>query len=232
MTDAPPNSAGDRRLPVAILISGRGSNMMALAEACADPAFPARVALVLSNEPDAAGLTWAADRGLPTAVVHHRPFADRESFDAALDARIRESGAKLVCLAGFMRLLTPGFVGRWGDRMLNIHPSLLPAFKGLHTHERALDAGVKVHGCTVHLVRPEMDSGPILGQAAVPVREDDTPETLAARVLAEEHRLYPRVLRLMAEGRVRVSDWICHLRDAGPSGAVLANPGPPGPETG
>lgn len=224
MTNAA-SEADDRRMPVAILISGRGSNMMALAEACADPAFPARVALVLSNEPDAAGLTWAADRGLPTAVVHHRSFEDRESFDAALDARIRDSGAKLVCLAGFMRLLTPGFVDRWGDRMLNIHPSLLPAFKGLHTHERALDAGVKVHGCTVHLVRPEMDSGPILGQTAVPVLEDDTPETLAARVLAEEHRLYPRVLRLMAEGRVRVSGWICHLRDAGPSGPSLANPG-------
>jgi len=227
MTSAPEKE--DRRVPVAILISGRGSNMMALAEACADPAFPARVALVLSNQPDAVGLSWAAERGLPTAVVHHRQFDSREAFDAALDARIRESGATLVCLAGFMRLLTPGFVERWGNRMLNIHPSLLPAFKGLHTHERVLDAGVKLHGCTVHLVRPEMDSGPIIGQAAVPVLEDDTPDTLAARVLEQEHQLYPLALRLVAEGRVRVSDWICHLTNAGPSGDNLANPGPMAP---
>ncbi|MQX36769.1 phosphoribosylglycinamide formyltransferase [Roseospira navarrensis] len=216
----------DRRVPVAILISGRGSNMMALVEACADPAFPARVALVLSNEPDAAGLTWAADRGLPVAVVPHRDHETRAAFDAAMDARIREAGARLVCLAGFMRLLTPGFVEGWGDRILNVHPALLPAFKGLHTHERALDAGAKLHGCTVHLVRPEMDSGPIVAQAAVPVLPDDTPETLGARVLAQEHRIYPLALRLLAEGRVRVSGEACVIQGAEPSGAALVNPAP------
>lgn len=218
--------APDTRPPVAILISGRGSNMMALAEACADPAFPARVALVLSNEPDAPGLTWAADRGLPTAVVHHRRFDSREAFEQALDARLREAGARIVCLAGFMRLLTADFVEAWSDRLLNIHPSLLPAFKGLHTHERALAAGVRVHGCTVHLVWPEMDSGPIIAQAAIPVLADDTPDSLAARVLAEEHRLYPSALKLVAEQRVRVSGAACMVRDAVPSGERLVNPAP------
>ncbi len=219
------SAATDSRVPVAILISGRGSNMVALAEACADPAFPARVALVLSNEPDAPGLTWAADRGLPTAVVHHRLFDSREAFEAALDERLREAGARLVCLAGFMRLLTAGFVAAWNDRVLNIHPALLPAFKGLHTHDRALAAGVRVHGCTVHMVWPEMDSGPIIAQAAVPVLADDSVETLAARVLAEEHRLYPLALRLLAEGRVRVSGAACHIHGTAPEGWRLVNPG-------
>ncbi|MBB4286636.1 phosphoribosylglycinamide formyltransferase [Roseospira goensis] len=214
----------DARVPVAILISGRGSNMQALATACADPTFPARVALVLSNEPAAPGLGWAADQGLPTAVVHHRQYDSRADFDAALDARLRAAGVRILCLAGFMRLLTPAFVQGWGDRVLNIHPSLLPAFKGLHTHERALESGVKLHGCTVHLVRPEMDSGPIVAQAAVPVRADDTPETLGARVLAQEHRIYPLALRLLAQGRLRVSGAVCHVRDATAPEAALVNP--------
>jgi phosphoribosylglycinamide formyltransferase-1 len=222
MTPAGPE---DKRVPTAILISGRGSNMMALAEACADPVFPARVVLVLSNEPDAPGLTWAADRGLPTAVIHHRAYDDRESFEAAMTERLREAGARLICLAGFMRLLTPGFVSTWGERILNIHPALLPAFKGLHTHERALDAGVRVHGCTVHLVSAEMDSGPIVAQAAVPVLADDTPETLAARVLEQEHRIYPLALRLLAEGRLHVTGAACHVRGAqGPDTGPLVNP--------
>ncbi|KAA5604776.1 phosphoribosylglycinamide formyltransferase [Roseospira marina] len=214
----------DTRVPVGILISGRGSNMMALAEACADPAFPARIALVLSNDPAAAGLTWAAERGLPTAVVPHRDYEDREAFENAVHAHLRDAGVRLICLAGFMRLLTAGFVERWTDRLLNIHPSLLPAFKGLHTHERVLDAGMKLHGCTVHLVRPEMDSGPILVQAAVPVLPDDSAESLAARVLAQEHRIYPLALRLMAEERVRVSGEACHIRDGAPSTEALVNP--------
>jgi phosphoribosylglycinamide formyltransferase-1 len=193
------------RKRVGILISGRGSNMAALLAAAADPAFPATPALVLANRADAAGLTFAAGRGVPTAVVDHRPFGrDREAFERALDARLAAAGVELVCLAGFMRLLTPWFVARWRDRLLNIHPSLLPAFKGLHTHERALAAGVRLHGCTVHFVRAEMDDGPIVAQAAVPVLPGDDADTLAARVLTAEHRLYPLALALVAAGKVSV----------------------------
>ena len=193
---------------VGILLSGRGSNMAALVEAAqADPAFPAEPALVLSNRADAAGLAFAADKGIETAVVDHKPFGkDREAFEHALDARLRKSGVELVCLAGFMRLLTPWFVEQWRDRLINIHPSLLPSFKGLHTHERALETGVRLHGCTVHFVRAEMDDGPIIAQAAVPVLPGDDPDTLAARVLTMEHRLYPLALSLVAAGKVRVED--------------------------
>lgn len=191
---------------IGILISGRGSNMAALVEAAlADPAFPAEPALVLSNRADAAGLEFAASHGVETAVVDHKPFGkDREAFEHALDARLRKSGVELVCLAGFMRLLTPWFVEQWRDRLINIHPSLLPSFKGLHTHERALDTGVRLHGCTVHFVRAEMDDGPIIAQAAVPVLPGDDPDILAARVLTMEHRLYPLALSLVAAGKVRV----------------------------
>ncbi len=193
---------------VGILLSGRGSNMAALVEAAqADLAFPAEPALVLSNRADAAGLAFAADKGIETAVVDHKPFGkDREAFEHALDARLRESGVELVCLAGFMRLLTPWFVEQWRDRLINIHPSLLPSFKGLHTHERALETGVRLHGCTVHFVRAEMDDGPIIAQAAVPVLPGDDPDILAARVLTMEHRLYPLALSLVAAGKVRVED--------------------------
>ena len=187
------------RLKTGVLISGRGSNMVALAEACADPGFPAEIVLVLSNEPGAAGLGRARDFGIPTAVIDHRAFPDRAAFDAAITARLEAAGAEFVCLAGFMRLLTAGFVERWRDRLLNIHPSLLPAFRGLDTHERALAAGVLLHGCTVHFVRPDLDEGPIVMQAAVPVLPGDTAESLAARVLEQEHRIYPAVLRLVAE---------------------------------
>jgi phosphoribosylglycinamide formyltransferase 1 len=191
---------------IGILISGRGSNMAALVEAAlADPAFPAEPALVLSNRADAAGLEFASSHGVETAVVDHKPFGkDREAFEHALDARLRKSGVELVCLAGFMRLLTPWFVEQWRDRLINIHPSLLPSFKGLHTHERALETGVRLHGCTVHFVRAEMDDGPIIAQAAVPVLPGDDPDALAARVLTMEHRLYPLALSLVAAGKVRV----------------------------
>jgi phosphoribosylglycinamide formyltransferase 1 len=193
------------RLRVAVLISGRGSNLQALLDAVATPGYPAEIVLVVSNRPEAAGLDRAAAAGVPTAVVDHRPYkGDRVGFDAALDAKLREARPDLVCLAGFMRVLTPGFVERWRDRLINVHPALLPAFPGLDTHARAIAEGVRLHGCTVHYVRPELDDGPIIAQAAVPVLDDDDPESLAARVLVAEHRLYPLAVRLIAEGRLRV----------------------------
>ena len=189
------------RRRVAILISGGGSNMLALARDMADPAHPARPCLVVSNRPDAAGLQRAAELGIPTAVVDHRPFGgDRPAFEAALAGPLAEHGAEMVCLAGFMRVLTPAFIAGWAGRMLNIHPSILPLFPGLDTHARALAAGMAVHGCTVHEVTPELDSGPIRGQAVIAVLPGDTPEALAARLLPVEHRLYPAVLRRFAAG--------------------------------
>jgi phosphoribosylglycinamide formyltransferase-1 len=192
------------RLKLAILISGRGSNMRALLAACRAGRIDAEVALVLSNRAAAPGLAYAAGAGVPARVVPHGDFPDRASFDAALDRALAAAGVDFVCLAGFMRLLTPGFIDRWRDRMINIHPSLLPAFPGLDTHRRALEAGVKIAGCTVHFVRFETDSGPIIAQAAVPVLASDDEASLAERVLAAEHRLYPLALALVAEGRVRV----------------------------
>ena len=184
---------------VAILISGRGSNMTALIEAAKAKDYPAEIALVVSNRPDAAGLDRARSCGIPTAVIDHTTFGgDRETFEQALDRELREQRIDLVCLAGFMRLLTPWFVNRWSGRMLNIHPSLLPQFKGLHTHRRALEAGVKRHGATVHFVVAEMDAGPIVIQDSVAVHDNDTEETLAARVLELEHQIYPRALRAVA----------------------------------
>jgi phosphoribosylglycinamide formyltransferase-1 len=198
------------RKRVAILISGRGSNMLALIEAAKATDYPAEIALVLSNETKAEGLQRAAAAGVATAVIDHRPFGkDREAFERALHDRLVASAIDIVCLAGFMRLLTPWFVRQWDGRLLNIHPALLPAFKGLDTHARALAAGVKQHGATVHFVVPEMDSGPIIAQGAVPVLGDDTESNLAARVLALEHRLYPQALRLVAEGRVAVVGGRC-----------------------
>jgi len=187
---------------VAILISGRGSNMTALIEAAKAPDYPAAIVLVLSNRPDAAGLARAQEAGIATAIVDHRPFGeDREAFEQALDRELQAQRIDLICLAGFMRLLTGDFVRRWSGRMLNIHPALLPQFKGLHTHRRALEAGAKRHGATVHFVVPEMDSGPIVAQDSVPVLEGDTEESLARRVLEVEHRLYPLALRLVAQGK-------------------------------
>jgi phosphoribosylglycinamide formyltransferase 1 len=189
---------------VAVLISGRGSNMTALIEAAKAQDFPAEIVLVVSNRPGATGLARARESGIATALIDHRPFGDdREAFERALDAALTAQRIDLVCLAGFMRLLTPWFVTRWSGRLLNIHPALLPEFKGLHTHRRALAAGVKRHGATVHFVVPETDSGPIIVQDSVPVIEGDSEETLAARVLEVEHRIYQQALRLVAEGRAR-----------------------------
>ncbi len=192
------------RLRTAVLISGRGSNMQALIESCRLPTAPAEIALVLSNNPQAAGLRYADDAGIPTTVVDHRTFKDRAAFDVEIDRRLRAAAVAFVCLAGFMRLLTPAFVERWRDRMINVHPSLLPAFPGLDTHARALAAGVRLHGCTVHFVRHATDTGPIIVQAEVPVHPGDMPDSLAARVLTQEHRIYPQALAWVAEGRVRV----------------------------
>jgi phosphoribosylglycinamide formyltransferase-1 len=190
---------------VAVLISGRGSNMASLIEAAKAPDYPAEIALVLSNRPEAPGLATARGAGIATAVVDHAKFGkDREAFERELQATLEAHRIELVCLAGFMRLLTPWFVGQWTGAMLNIHPALLPAFKGLHTHERALAAGVKTHGATVHFVVPEMDSGPVIAQGEVPVLAGDTPDTLAARVLTVEHRIYPEALRRVADGHARI----------------------------
>jgi phosphoribosylglycinamide formyltransferase-1 len=210
------------RLKVGVLISGRGSNLQALLDACADPAFPAEIVAVLSNRPGAAGLERARAAGVAAGVVDHRAYPDRAAFEEALDRTLRDAGVGFVCLAGFMRLLTPWFVERWRDRMINIHPSLLPAFPGLDTHRRAIEAGVRFTGCTVHFVRAEMDDGPILVQAAVPVLPRDDEHALAARVLEAEHRCYPLALRLVAEGRARVAGVRVEISDAaGPAGAVL-----------
>jgi phosphoribosylglycinamide formyltransferase-1 len=192
----------DGRLRVGVLISGRGSNLQALLDACADPDFPARIVCVLSNNADAFGLQRAADAGVPTTVVSHKDYPNRKTFDAAVNDALGKFDVEFLCLAGFMRILDGQFVARWRDRMINIHPSLLPSFPGLDTHQRALDMGVKVAGCTVHFVRADADTGPIIAQAAVPLLPDDDAETLAARILVEEHDIYPRALRLCAEGRV------------------------------
>jgi phosphoribosylglycinamide formyltransferase-1 len=189
------------RLKVGVLISGRGSNLQALLDACADPAFPAEIVLVISNVPAALGLGCAEAAGIPAVIVNHKDFADRASFDAKMDEALRAADVELVALAGFMRLLSTGFVESWRSRMINIHPSLLPAFKGLRTHAQALAAGVKQHGCTVHWVTPDLDDGPTILQGTVPVLEGDTEESLAQRVLEIEHRIYPEALRLIAEGR-------------------------------
>lgn len=200
------SGAAESRKRVAILISGRGSNMAALIEAAKAPGYPAEIALVLSNKADAGGLAIAAANGIKTIVIDHKPFGkDRQAFDAAMQAVLVENGIEIVCLAGFMRIMTEDFVNGWFGRMINIHPALLPLFKGLDTHARALEAGVKLHGCSTHFVTPGMDEGPIIGQVAVQVADDDTEETLGARVLAEEHKLFPETLRLLAAGKLKIS---------------------------
>lgn len=193
------------RLRLAVLISGRGSNLQALIDACAAPDFPAEIALVISNRADAAGLAMAERAGIRSRVIGHAGFTGREAFEHALDREIAEAGCELVCLAGFMRLLSAWFVARWHDRLINVHPSLLPAYKGLDTHARVLAGGGRITGCTIHFVRAAMDDGPIIVQAAVPVLPDDDPDRLAARVLAAEHECYPLAVRLIAERRVHVS---------------------------
>lgn len=187
-----------RKARTGVLISGRGSNMTALVDAARDPAFPAEIVCVVSNKADAKGLDFAAANGIAAKVIDHKAFATREEFEAALDAYLRSMNVEIVVLAGFMRVLTASFIAGWEGRMLNIHPSLLPAYKGLHTHERALADGATKHGCTVHLVTPELDAGPILLQAEVPVLAGDTPDLLAARVLEHEHRIYPEALAMLA----------------------------------
>ena len=213
------------RKRVGVLISGRGSNLQALLDACADGAFPAEIALVISDQAAAPGLERAASAGVPSQVIARRDHPDKAAHDAAMTAALEAAGVELVCLAGFMRLLSEAFVDHWRDRLINIHPSLLPLFPGLDTHDRALAAGVKLHGCTVHFVRFEMDSGPIVGQAAVPVLPGDDSATLAARVLAAEHQLYPHCLRLVAEGRIEIRGEISETPGIDPA-ARLVNPAP------
>lgn len=212
------------RLKTGVLISGRGSNLQALIEACRDPAFPAEIVAVVANKPDAPGLAVGRSAGIPCFALDHRTFADRAAFDMAVHEHLTAAGAELICLAGYMRLLTGAFLDRWRDRVINIHPSLLPAFRGLNAHAQALAAGVKISGCTVHVVRHEMDCGPIIAQAAVPVLATDTADSLAARVLAAEHRIYPLALRLMGEGRVRIEGDRAIIEDTGEAGPMLISP--------
>ncbi|MFO1084444.1 MAG: phosphoribosylglycinamide formyltransferase [Reyranellaceae bacterium] len=208
------------KLKVGVLISGRGSNMAALIEAAKSADYPAEIALVVSNVAEAPGVALARQAGIATAIVSHRGRPDRETFDRAVSAELERHGVELVVLAGFMRIFSPWFPERWKDRIINIHPSLLPAFKGLHVQQQAIDAGVRVSGCTVHWVTADLDSGPIIAQAAVPVLAGDTAETLAARILRQEHRLYPLVVRWIAEGRVTTQGG--QVRVAGvPAGATL-----------
>lgn len=208
----------------AVLISGRGTNLQALIDACAVPGFPAEIVVVASNVPGAAGLDRARAAGLETRIVDHRDHGGREAFEDALHAVLTGSGAELVCLAGFMRLLTPSFVTAWRDRLINIHPALLPSFKGLDAQQQAIERGVKISGCTVHFVRAGMDEGPIIAQAAAPVLAGDDADTLGARILLQEHALYPRALRLIAEGRVRVEGERAVIDAEGPAETALVNP--------
>ena len=193
-----------KKLRVGVLVSGRGSNLQALIDASSDPAYPAEIVLVLSNVPGAYALERAERAGIPTATVDHKAFDGREAFEDAVHSELTGSGVDLVCLAGFMRLLTDGFVERWHDRLINIHPSLLPAFRGLDVQQRAIDAGVRFSGCTVHYVRPAMDDGPIIAQAAVPILQDDDADKLAGRILMQEHKIYPLAVRLIAPSAGRV----------------------------
>lgn len=197
-------SAPRETLRVAVMVSGRGSNLQALLNAAGTPDYPASIELVVSNIPDVQALERAKSAGIKTEVVPHRDFDSREAFEREISDVLESASPDLICQAGFMRILTPWFIERWDGRLINIHPSLLPAFPGLKTHERALEAGVRVHGCTVHIVQSEVDSGPIIGQAAVPVLPNDDPDSLAERVLQAEHKLYPACLKLIAEGKVQI----------------------------
>jgi len=216
------------RVRTAVLISGRGSNLAALIDACAMPASSAEIALVISNRPHAAGLKHVAAEGIAAEVIDHRRFEAREAFERAVTSALEASDIQLVCLAGFMRLLSPWFTERWRDRVLNIHPSLLPAFPGLDTHRRALTAGVRFSGCTVHFVRAMVDAGPIIVQGVVPVRPEDTPDALAARILQAEHRCYPLALDLVASGRARVEGEQVLIDGANTPEAIVINPEPEG----
>ena len=208
----------------AILISGRGSNMQALVNAASAPQFPAQISLVISNNPDALGLQWAGKVGINTKLIDHRDYSNRSEFENELDQNLVDAGIELVCLAGFMRLLTLEFVSRWHNRIINIHPSLLPAYKGLNTHQRVIDDGVRFTGCTVHFIRPEMDNGPIIAQAVVPVLPNDNPKTLASRVLVAEHRCYPFALRLVASGKTKTANNIVLIENPTNPTGVFMNP--------
>jgi phosphoribosylglycinamide formyltransferase-1 len=214
-------------LKLGVLISGRGSNLQALIDACADDGYPAEIVLVISNNADAQGLRRAQSAGIATRTIDHRDYDERDAFDAAIGAALAEAGAELVCLAGFMRILGAAFVEHWRDRLINIHPSLLPAFKGLNTQARAIDAGVRISGCTVHFVRPAMDDGPIIVQAAVPVLAGDDEDTLAARILVAEHKAYPLAVRLIAEGRARVVNERVVIDGAADIEGLMLNPPDP-----
>ena len=212
------------RLRVAVLISGRGSNMRALIDSCLNNESRAEIVLVISNRPNAGGLSLATKSGIETAVIDHKGFTDRKAFETELGRTLKSANVELICLAGFMRLLSPDFVNGWRDRLINIHPSLLPAFKGLNTHERAISTGVRVTGCTVHFVRPQMDDGPIIIQGVVPVHSNDTEEKLAERVLKMEHHCYPLAVQWIAEGRVRVIDEQAIVDNSGTATTQLINP--------
>ena len=212
------------RAKLAVLISGRGSNLQSLIDAAADSAFPAEVSLVISNRPKAEGLNRATKAGIHQLVIDHKDFQTREDFDDALNDALRTTKVDYVCLAGFMRMLTPKFVNDWRGRLINIHPSLLPSFKGLHVHERMIDAGVKIAGCSVHFVSAEVDAGPIIGQAAVPVLPGDDAETLATRILEQEHKLYPACIKLIAENKARLSGAVVPFDSSVTAVGVLSNP--------
>ena len=214
------------KLKVGILISGRGSNMAALIEAAKAADYPAEIAVVVSNVADAPGVAIARKEGVPTAIVSHRGQPDRETFDRAVSAELERHGVDLVALAGFMRIFSPWFPAHWADRMINIHPSLLPAFKGLRVQQQALDAGVRLSGCTVHFVTSDLDGGPIIAQAAVPVLTGDTDETLSARILRQEHRLYPQVVRWFGEGRISVAEGRVTIKGIPPGGNLLFSTDP------
>ena len=214
------------KLKVGVLISGRGSNMAALIAAAKAADYPAEVAVVVSNVAGAPGLKIAQDAGIATVAIPHKGFPDRETFDRAVSAELEKHGVGLVALAGFMRIQSPWFPDHWAGRIINIHPSLLPAFKGLHVQQQALDAGARLSGCTVHFVTPELDSGPIIAQAAVPVLPDDTADTLAARILRQEHRLYPLVVRWFAEGRLSVAGTRVAVAGVPPTATLLFSPEP------
>ena len=224
----PSRIEGSAKMQLAVLISGGGTNLQALIDACAAPDYPARIALVIANKEDAGGLERARQAGIRIQTIRHKDFTERADFDHALSAALEKADVDLICLAGFMRVLGAPFVTRWEDKLINIHPALLPAFKGLHTHARALKAGVRIVGCTVHYVGIDVDVGPIIAQAAVAVLPGDTEESLAQRVLKQEHRLYPLAVELIARGQVTVSDGRVEIAgsDSSSEEAVLSNPLP------
>jgi phosphoribosylglycinamide formyltransferase-1 len=209
------------KLRVGILISGRGSNMAALVRAAWEDDYPAEIACVVSNVADAPGVKIARDAGIATAVISHGDYPDRETFERAVSAELEKHNVRLVALAGFMRVLSPWFPQRWQGRIVNVHPSLLPAFTGLNVHQKTIDAGARISGCTVHFVTPDLDSGPIIGQAAVPVMAGDTADKLAARILRQEHRLYPLVVRWFGEGRIALNGGRVEVKGVAPGATLL-----------